>query len=60
MTGLDLLGVVLDQMFRVKQSSLRFLSMEPVKAATMLLNCFVASGYGREGGDEGGTGHPLE
>ena len=44
MTGLDLLAVILDQMFRVRQSSLRFLSMEPVKAATMLLNCFVASG----------------
>lgn len=44
MTGLDLLGVVLDQMLRVRQSSLRFLSMEPVKAATILLNCSVAAG----------------
>lgn len=43
-TDLDFFGVFLDQMFRVKQSSLRFMSMEPVNAATILPNWSVASG----------------
>lgn len=44
MTGFDFFGVFLAQMFRVRQSSLRFLSMEPPKAAEILPNWSVASG----------------